>query len=326
MQTQTAKVFVTGDAINNSVDSKIDNINSDVDAIGHFRIDDTLASKLAVALGYNVNQKYVNFAYFTDTHSNDNDANASIDYMNAIVKSKTMDACVHGGDLITTYDLDFDRYVKAMFENMVYYKNFAEMLFVKGNHDNNHATVLGDNATIYQYHMLMQNNYKDVVFNAADPCQNYFYKDFEYEKVRMIVLDSFTVAGSSATIQIDSDQLDWLYNTALDVEDGWTVVVISHMFMDTLTDACNLFNAFNDRGTTYGSYTFANDKTTHFVGVIHGHEHTDSFSDTIGFNIIGVTKAYGSLGAVDIFTIDTDNLKLYETRIGDGISREFTFT
>ena len=88
----------------------------------------------------------------------------------------------------------------------------------------------------------------------------------------------------------------------------------------------NLFNAFNDRGTTYGSYTFANDKTTHFVGVIHGHEHTDSFSDTIGFNIIGVTKAYGSLGAVDIFTIDTDNLKLYETRIGDGISREFTFT
>lgn len=305
--------------------SGVDKLIRDFQDVEIITVDDILSSKLATAINYNRNKKFANIAYFTDTHSNVQDATKAIENMNSILVTKMMNACIHGGDLITTYDLTYDQYVEEMCKNMVNYKEHGDMFFVKGNHDNNHSDVLGENATKYQYHMMMQSHLENAVFNQNDPCACYFYADCLHEKVRIIVLDSFSIEGNSSTVNIDDDQLDWLYNTALNVSDGWTVIVFSHMFSDSLTKACQILNAFAHRGTTYGDYEFPNNITTRFVGVIHGHEHYDSFSDSVGFNIIGVTKAYGGKGAVDIFTIDTTNLKLYETRIGDGLSREFDF-
>ncbi len=310
----------TGSAI------QISNNRIDEVAFLGVNVDNTLSQKLAEVIEYNRDQKFVNIGYYTDTHSNVNDASFAIQTMNDIMATKMMNCCIHGGDLITTYYLDYEEYVLEMCKNMIYYKVYGNLLFVKGNHDNNHATVLGDNATKYQYHMMMQSHLLDAVFNPDDPCACYYYYDCDHEKVRVIVLDSFTVEGDSATIKIDDDQLVWLYGTALDVEDGWTVIVFSHMFTDELTKACQIFNAFNDRGTAYGDYEFPNDITTHFVGVVHGHEHTDTSSTSAGFNIIGVTHAFNPQGGVDIFTIDTDVMKLRETRIGYGSDREFDFT
>lgn len=330
----------------NLTSAVIQNQNN-IDLLGRINVSEYLSQTFATVVEYNRSQKFINIGFVTDTHSNENDASFAINTMNAILATKMMDVCVHGGDIITTKDLSRDTegmapgdYIREMCSNMAFYKNHGDMIFVKGNHDINHSNVASENATSYQYHMMMQNHIKDAVFNENDPFTCYFYKDFTNEKVRMIVLDSFP--NDPDALNIDSVQLTWLYETALrTVEDGWTVIVFSHLFVDSSTSnnslkkACNIFKAFNHRGTSYGDnneYYFDDDITTHFVGVIHGHLHTDAYKGPEAqtyiedFNIIGVRNGFGITAAVDIFTIDTQAKKLYQSRIGYGISRTYNYT
>lgn len=304
------------------VDSAIESV------IGRLNVTPALSAKIETVLEYNRTTNNTNILYITDTHLDLGNADEAIKLYNSISSKRIMDACVHGGDMVHAATDDFSEYTEIVLNGLQRFRGVnPNVRFVKGNHD----ICYGENkASISQMHLLFDSELKDVVFNANAPNKCYFYEDITQKKVRIVYLDSYSIEYNSGSVSFDSDQVSWLYSTALNVPDGWTVLVFSHMFADSGTgayaDVTNILKAFNDRGTTYGGYTFTNDKTTHLVGVIHGHSHADSSSNTTGFNIIGVIHGgiYTNYG-FSVFTIDTTQKKLYETRIGTGSDREYAF-
>lgn len=69
------------------------------------------------------------------------------------------------------------------------------------------------------------------------------------------------------------------------------------------------------------------------IALIHGHTHTDDYTDEYGFNMIGVRRGFAYLNEFEttaeycfsVFTINLNAGKLYETRIGTGEDRSFDF-
>ena len=302
-------------------------MQSNVNLCKYFDIEDSIREAVETVVGYNEANVFCNIAFCTDTHIDEYDATAVIQAFDSIASKGFMDVCVHGGD-IATCDIDvFDEYLQV-FLNAKNKFTIAErsIRFVKGNHE----MCIGQNkASIQQIYMMLMPKLKELKYNSADPFSCYYYEDFEEKKVRAIYLDAFTTPYTQAEA-MSNTEMSWLYNTALDVEDEWTVIVFAHYYKaDSFTKLNNILNAFNDRGTTYGDYTFDNDKTTHLVGVIYGHVHHDESSTTSGFNTIGVTKGFSDENGwgFDILTIDTVQKKLFMTRIGtSGADREFQYT
>ena len=189
-----------------------------------------------------------------------------------------------------------------------------------------------------QFTMLAQLNFAgDVVRNSDDYLGGYFYKDFDYNKIRVIVLDEYQVQGTTA-VGISSAQYAWIGGTALVLGEGksdYSVMMISHS-QNVTANLKGLINAFQS-GTSYtinnNTYDFSSQGAKDFIMYLHGHEHTDTLVTTDGFNNIGVICGYvpsESVETVDeirfsIFTIDTTDKKIYETRIGYGNSREFNY-
>lgn len=288
---------------------------------------ESFRNNLITVLGYNEASNYVNIGFVTDTHSNVQDASVAFETMKKLNNCK-IGTLVHCGDIITSTDLTKQQFIDAVTESATPYKSFNDIMFAKGNHDNNHdGEDPTQNINNPQFRTLMLTGIKDAVFNANDPGSCYYYRNYDCEKLRVIVLDSFA-DYTSESVSFGSTQINWLYSTALNVSDGWTVVIFSHMTVSG-TSIINVLKAFNERGTQYGDYLFPNTITTHFAGIIHGHKHDDRSSTDNGFNEIGVACGYRSnngVGAVDVFTFDTTTKHIYETRFaGTGESRSFTF-
>lgn len=296
--------------------------------------DTTLINGITSAIKLNRNNRYMNIGFFTDTHSNVNDAKDSISYMEKLALSGVCDLCIHGGDLISSYDMDFEGFTEAMLKIINTYKQIKNMHFIKGNHDNNHA-VSSDNSFVkYQYNMMFKNNENGAVFNESDPFGGYYYIDNPVLKVRIIILNAFYSYTEHSDLNFGEIQKSWLYNTALNTDDldGYSVLIFSHHYTNNC-EIVDILKAFNDKGTTYGDYTFDANSTAKFVGIIHGHNHYDTYRNVSGYNAIGVTKAFADIAdigtddevAIDIYTIDTDNSILYQTRIGKGSSHSYNY-
>lgn len=188
-----------------------------------------------------------------------------------------------------------------------------------------------------QFTMLGQLGFAgDVVRNSNDYLGGYFYKDFDYNKIRVIVLDEYQIRGTT-WVGMSSDQLAWLGGTALVLGDkaDYSVMIISHS-PNVSADVVGLINAYQN-GTSYTisgqTYDFTSQGEKPFIMYLHGHEHNDTLVTTDGFNNIGVVCGFVPAEKVEteeeirfsIFTIDTTERKIYETRIGYGSSREFSY-
>lgn len=99
----------------------------------------------------------------------------------------------------------------------------------------NHEVIKGEGYAELFYASRQHND--DVVFGDAD--KSYFYTENEQQKVRYIVLNPFApsdVLGSfTNSYENDPEQLDWLRNEALNVDEDWTCIIFTHsIFMITL--------------------------------------------------------------------------------------------
>ena len=282
-------------------------------------------------MAHNREGRYFNFGFFTDTHSNLQNAADSIKYMHKIANNELVDMNFHGGDIISTYDpIDsVDKYVEAMLPHLHNYKEIKNLFFVKGNHDEGHVEGAENNLSKYQYNALFSPSYKDndvkIHYNELDDYGNYYYVDLEHYKIRIIVIDSFYNPGLNS-VDYGSYQLPWVATEALDdtnLTSDWSILVFSHTIGNN-DNMGKLFKAYNTK-STYQTYNFTEAKCK-FIGTVLGHEHTDNYSNAGGFNRIGVTCAFGASPAVDIFTIDTENDIVYETRIGGrGTDRAYRY-
>lgn len=170
-------------------------------------------------------------------------------------------------------------------------------------------------------------------FYDSDPYGDYYYVDFEEEKIRVVVLNGFNSSTTCDGLEqqvLSANQLSWIENEVLSFTDptDWHVLFITHMFPSE-NNGAEFYALLNTFITNGGNV----------LGILHGHEHADTYYTHIGsyswlINIIGVSagftadesalrtrNAYG----VSVFTIDKVNSKIYETKMGKGSDREFTF-
>ena len=171
-----------------------------------------------------------------------------------------------------------------------------------------------------------------------------FYVDNESQKVRYYFI------GSSIGCNPYSKANKWFADSLSNIDNNYKIIVFSHIGLNnTATDwessldvIVSILEAYKNN-TSYTlddtSYDFST-KNGDVVGVFSGHMHLDgSLTTTSGIPFIATTcdaykEEYGDLTrtketiteqAFDVVQIDFDNRKIYMTRIGAGVDREFTF-
>lgn len=113
----------------------------------------------------------------------------------------------------------------------------------------------------------------DIVYGDSD--KSYFYFDDEGDKVRYIGLSTYRLFfNNEYESGYTEEQLSWLKNIALDVKDGWTIIIFTHSLYsvdtasDKLVSSPSEANAFIDAIDNYnGNGTIA--------CVLMGHAHRD---------------------------------------------------
>lgn len=191
---------------------------------------------------------------------------------------------------------------------------------LKGNHDQNyhHATIYKSPDIVItdkEFEQIYSENVKEYG-EIRNGNSNYFYKDFEDKKIRLIGLDAYDLpegVSDDGSLKFDrftksgfqQAQLNWLANTALQVTEGTTVVIAMHHPVDgTLASDPRVINhdvlfqilsdfAGGKSNSVSGknsdvpvniNYTFSGAGT--IAAVLSGHYHIDGNNTMNGINYI----------------------------------------
>lgn len=269
------------------------------------------------------------FTFITDTHTGavvDIDRN-SRENIDLFVKAanEVADFAGFGGDLFTAYQCPHDSAVVFLSRAAGLYSRLqVPFLAARGNHDANAKVDPSQVVKQYEYYSLFSALRKDVVEDGQTPDCNYFYKDFDEHKVRVVVLNEYD-SGKDEKEYFSDRQLEWLRTSALsfdgkDQPSQWSVIFISHFVPKSASHPFNkLVKEFQERGTV--------------IAAISGHFHEDRFTDANGYNAITVTtgiataKQVGTPDAIafDVFVLDPASRTLNEFRVGRGSDRTYTY-
>lgn len=183
-----------------------------------------------------------------------------------------------------------------------------------------------------------------IVTDPENPSGNYFYRDFEQQRVRFIMLNSYD-RDSLEIYGYHGRQLKWLCEQALDFTGkddatAWSFIIVGHCFFaDHKEPFTRLMHAYvrgqdvfdTDEGITYGC-RFSRQPRARCVGIIYGHFHEDIYTNWDGYNMIGLMRGYStgsepgkSDKCFDHFILNTRTHTLEERRIGRGQSRTYTY-
>lgn len=158
------------------------------------------------------------FYFVTDVHwtLNQKHTPAIIDWLNQRINVPRM---FNGGDNADYFKdtAEVSRILRKVMNNGEYY-------MVDGNHEYLQNKTYDDN-------FYANREFADkAVYGDAE--RTYYYVDNPASKMRYIILSTYgTWNGGVETQRLDdADQKAWFANTALAVEDGWTVIVFVHIF------------------------------------------------------------------------------------------------
>lgn len=306
---------------------------------------------------YAVGNHGVVFQFFTDFHRPQSDVNyrgyTTLPQLLAYVKKHCfVDDVIFGGDVLQKNATAEE--AAAVLEQ--YAQEFAELkpLNIVGNHDGNRyggdpvGSALVDTGTLYS-----------ILFRGMEERVNlepgmYWYRDNETQKVRVIALNTGTDALSEWNA--DAAQHRWLADTLAGTPEGYTLIVIPHVFFQMSGGALALsaigssvkaiVDAYASRssGTWQGvSYDF-----THAGGtvacILCGHAHNDGvIVSEAGYPMIGTvceamwgsqqTIARGTQAkqttnehAFDVVCLDTSSKTIKCVRVGSGADRTFSYS
>lgn len=156
---------------------------------------------------------------------------------------------------------------------------------VNGNHDGLRANVFVADRWYGMIGRMMQDDSK-VVGYGQEP---YFYADFPKVNVRCIFLsqpESYS-NGAGLTYGWSQTQLNWFANTALNITDGYHVILFSHIApfqatyipngklpnRDTFYGICNAFNSHTNYSDSVATCDFSHLVTSKIILEIVGHTH-----------------------------------------------------
>lgn len=358
-----------------------------------------------IIIGYNDTNKFLNFSWCTDVHTNgvyaynDYVAMNNIRVFALLNDEKWLDFAAFGGDLYSSYGLTREEALAEIDNSMqIMRPSPIPFYMVKGNHELNTKTLhVADpnnldwnNVTYYiidpsnikeyieitesqwdgvqrlyygnadpesfitrsQWYMIFQNHVEGH-FNESDPYGGYFYKDFDVEKVRIIVLNCYDTDREGYSFK--GEQVKFIAENALNFSDkpdraDWGVLFFVHNFYSASEvqsvlsgDTPEMYNAMTAfaSGTDYNQIignvsitaNFSEQGAGKIIAVIHGHQHADTYDNTYGWNNIGTIAGFSNKSNVgtydefgfDVFTVDSENEILYETRFGRGTSRAYNY-
>ena len=259
------------------------------------------------------------FIFITDEHYEKNQLNSP-----TLVK-KIADDCritrvFSGGD---TANSNHGRWYDLIRK---YYK--GKMYSVMGNHE------WMDHNTNHHYYTADVYNEEQI----GNTVEHYYYVDNRQKKIRYIILNAFDKDDTSIP-GYNADQLAWFTGDALNVPEGYDIIVFTHLIGTTTTpapagqeypvDATDFRNAMD-------AYNADNTHTGKIICIIQGHKHYDAvWHTTGGIPIITTTcdknTAYNTVDtwlterriagtvseqAFDVMIIDRDNRTIKAVRIG----------
>lgn len=192
-----------------------------------------------------------------------------------------------------------------------------KLVYCEGNHDRNVITPILTKLEFYN--SVYRHNTNEVVWGSKDNA--YFYRDYTSHKIRVIVLNVYehlydNDVYTESLVGYSNEQLNWLANTALQVNDGWSVIVLTHdspvQLQNSSFDGHNnstqlveILESFKAGTSTNITYTdtkhsglFSVNVTTNFnkagniIGVLSGHAHCDDSKTVNGINYIQILCAY----------------------------------
>jgi len=233
-------------------------------------------------------------------------------------------------------------------------------LYVEGNHDRN---IIEPIMPIKDFVNLMYREIKrdpNVHFGKENGA--YYYVDYPDYKIRVIVLTMYDLPNDTAyndNAGYKYDQMEWLANTALDLDSDWHVIVASHTTPILIHDNNPAQNdnvlkkiledfvggtssTINSTSTNqqYTSYTINTAFTTpgNLIGFFSGHVHYDNKIVTNGVTYVSINCGYidGNQISVregltysaicfDVAIVDTTNRTVTLKRVGYGSDRNWTY-
>lgn len=273
----------------------------------------------------------------------------SVKLLGAIAQAANLDCVLCGGDLSTGGDLTFDEYAQQMEVVRGFFQKYINVpyYFTDGNHDRkyNSSVARRTNTKMLKFFKRcnwMTNKAELHYFDTTDGVlPNTYYVDFPDKKVRVIMVSSYeknqdaTSANSCAPLyKCLHDALQFEGNTCTE----WSVMTMSHDSCESDRIQTYFGHFMNGTGMGKGAGTdqhvfpaFNNGQKGYAAfAEIKGHSHNSARSvitkEDFDFNRISVANAFSRTDAevtsdsycFSIFVADTDNMKMYEFRIGRG--------
>lgn len=288
------------------------------------------------------------FSFFTDYHTPWS-AGYTAEILTFLKEKCHIHKHVFGGDMINV-----TTNAEAKEQMQQFADEFASLglLAALGNHE----VELYDtdiNPTESEVYALLFKHLEERANVTLEPDLYYVY-DNAPQKIRYIVLNTHNAAYRNFIA--DSEQINWLYQKMIELDEGWHIVVVMHMYyggVDRETDVHStspdgalvrdMMDALNNRSTySYGStyaFDFANAKAT-AIALLSGHTHRDhAETSATGFPLIATncdavmgsgqnlerSKGDPTEHAIDLFFIDTAARTIKAVRIGAGEDRLFTY-
>lgn len=193
-----------------------------------------------------------------------------------------------------------------------------KLVFCEGNHDRN---VVSPRLTKTEFYNVVyrQTKNKNIVWGSKENA--YYYRDFPTYKIRVIVLNVYEHMYDNDKYDegkcgYSNTQLEWLANEALQMVEGWSVIVLTHdspVEMDyngasnqnNAMQLIQILEAFKDGNNITVQYTdernsglFSVNVTTAFstpgtlIAVLSGHAHCDDAKKVNGINYVQIVCAY----------------------------------
>lgn len=303
--------------------------------------EDLLSTKCAAAnkLANQAAGAASSFVFITDVHVPSN-ALVFPHLVKQAIQRTSANMVVFGGDAINYHSNRQDAIDMISFLSTAF--GSAEFHFVRGNHDaNTNGAKVAEGSQISDVELIGMTAEAHEVRVAN---KMYYHRDDTAHRVRYIMCDSRV----EKTECVDPDQVLWLKDRILELDENWTVLVLVHRFYTTPQVGDDGYTQRIDVSGTvlidaldevYDSADAA------IVGVICGHCHRDFASrpSKKGYPYVAVSTtcdAYGKVSddpsrertlhsddehAFDIVTLDTSRKMLHLTRVGWGQDRSFSY-
>ncbi|MDO4496540.1 MAG: metallophosphoesterase [Bacteroidales bacterium] len=312
---------------------------------------------------YNPDQ--LEFCFITDTHnfgrsadirSSDRNIEHFVEYCN---QNPAIQCAVHGGDFINAYDTDHQNALWSMEHARFQFSGLQIPFYtVKGNHDCNgkqwkgnqkdNSQIITDREYFELFSPFSHTNplaTADVEYNPKEPTRNYYYRDFEMQRVRLIFLNAYH-RDSLELFGYRGEQMRWLAEEALDFSlkpdaEEWGFIIFGHTSRIETKSAINgLLEAYSKGKDSYNDVSLGlpirwdtkQQKRAQMIALINGHYHIDNYRNANGYNHIFVTRCFATGNEVEYepllfshFIVDTKNHTLTEKRIGSGHSRMYSY-